>query len=166
VGARPARRSPLRHDVVKYESDVSAIPSLLLQRLRRDPEVALEFQDLTFDAWSGPLPDEHLDIDWDAIASVEYDTAHVRRLMELILGMEFPAVPESTYVMFSPGFSHPDRRLYDEFFERVSRKLGATVGQLPPAPMAPEETVAIRLHRALEPLERRLVRGLHAVGIY
>ena len=53
---------------------------------------------------------EHLDIDWDAIASVHYDLPHIRKLMETFLKRDFTPIPETTYVVYSRSTRIPTAR--------------------------------------------------------
>jgi len=149
---------------VKYESDLTALPHRLVHRLRGGADVPVAFEELTFERWDGPRAGEHLDIDWDGIASVDYDVAHIRRLMAAVLGREFAHPPATTYLVYSPGYSHPDRGLFDEFLVGLTRKLGAAVSTLPPPETGPAAKPAPR--RLAEAVERGAVLALRRVGIY
>jgi hypothetical protein len=159
------RRGGRRYDIgtVKYESDPTAWPHRLLHRLRPAPEATLAYREVTFEAWAGPAPGEHLDIDWDGLASVDYPPERIARLCRDLLELPFPAVPETTYLVYSPGYSHPDRTLYEGFAERLGEKIGARVVRLE-APPEPAGKPAPR--RWAEAAERALVLGLRRIGIY
>ena len=77
------RHGGRRYDVgtVKYESDLTALPHRILHRLRGGEEAAVELDETTLDAWKGLRPGEELDVDRDALTSVEYHEAKARRLV-------------------------------------------------------------------------------------
>jgi hypothetical protein len=118
--------------VVKYESDIPALPYKWAHRLSNRPERKLTIEELYFDQWDSLLkPGEILDIDWDAIASNEYTQAKIRDLTEGFLAREFAVVPETTFLVFSPDFSNPDRTLFEEFASRLADKFSAELVYLP-----------------------------------
>ncbi len=130
-----------RHDfgcTVKYESDTTASAHGLLHRLRGGHEVSIAFEELYFRDWDGVRPGEYLDIDWDAIASVEYQPSHIRKLMDDFLSREFPVIPETTFLVFSPGYSYHDRNMFEEFATRLEEKFSANIVRLPKPIKQPE----------------------------
>ena len=155
-----------RYDVgtVKYESDLTAFPHRILHRLRGSPGVPLEFEEVLFDDWDGVHPGEHLDVDWDAVASVRYDAAKVSRLAGALLERVRARPPESAVLAFSPGYSHPDRSAGEEFAEKLARAIGAEAKPLPPTSGTPARIAPWR--RAGEAIERTVVLGLRRIGIY
>jgi hypothetical protein len=116
---------------VRYEGDVTAIAHGLLHRLRGGHEVRIAFEELYFQDWDGVQPGEYLDIDWDAIASIEYQPSHIRKLMDDFLNREFSVIPETTFLVFSPGYSHHDRNMFEEFAKRLKEKFSARIVRLP-----------------------------------
>lgn len=154
-----------RYDIgtVKYGRDLTALPHRLLHRLRGESDVPLRYDELTFAGWDGPREGEQLDIDWDGLASVDYDLGRIRRLTGDLLARDFPALPEVTYLVYSPGYSHPDRGLFEEFLAALARKLEARVERLaPPPPVA----VKAAPRRLAEAVERSAVLALKRIGIY
>ena len=160
---------------VKYESDTAAFLHDFLHRLRRTREVAIAFDELSFQEWDGIHPGEVLDIDWDAIASVEYQPFHARKLMDAFLNREFPVIPETTFLAFSPEYSIPDRAMFEEFVSRLKEKFSAHVASLPkatPPPESPphdrassERTIGIihgHLPKTFEALAYRILARMHA----
>jgi hypothetical protein len=152
-----------RYDVgtVKFESDLSIIRQRVLHQRRGDKEVQIAFKELTFDTWDGNLAGHQLDIDWDAIASINYDLPYIRKLMKGFLIRDFPVIPETTFVVYSPGYSNPDRALYEEFIESLAEKFLAQVQRLPLPGSKPEID-----HRFIPRLKHKLVEGLHRLNIY
>ncbi len=152
-----------RYDVgtVKYESDLSIVPYRLLHRVRDAREVPVVFEELTFDEWDGVIDGHQLDIDWDALGSKEYDLSRVRTLMESFLKRTFSAIPETTFVVFSPGYSHSERGLYEEFIERLASRFSATISRVPLAVPLPVHDLTTPEH-----LKIKLVQSLHRLGIY
>lgn len=153
------------HDIgtVKYESDLTALPHRLLHKLRGEADFPLRFEELLFERWRGPEPGEHLDIDWDGLASVDYDPARIERLTRLVLELPFPAIPEVTNLVYSPGYSHPDRGLMEEFLAALAGKLQAKVVRLPPPPPLAEKAAP---RRFAEAAEKRVVLALKRIGIH
>jgi len=160
------RHGGRRYDVgtVKYESDLTALPHRLLHRLRGAPETAVEFEETALDAWTGLRPGEELDVDWDALASAEYDEAKARRLVAEFLDRDLGARPERSYLVYSPGYSHADRSRFERFAEALAKKLGAEILRLPPTATAEPARSAAR--RGAEAVERAVVLGLRRIGIY
>jgi hypothetical protein len=154
-----------RHDTgtVKYESDLTALPHRLLHRLRRGREVPLGFEELDFERFDGVRPGEHLDIDWDGIANIDYDPPRIEALMDRLLGGLEGEPPQTTYLAYSPGYSRPDRSLFDAFSEKLAHQLGARIKRLPPWQGPPCATEPTGLAASLE---RRLELALRRVGIF
>jgi len=125
-------------DTVKYESDTTASAHGLLHLLRGGNEVSIAFEELYFCDWEGVRPGEYLDIDWDAIASVEYQPSYIRKLMDDFLNREFPVIPETTFLVFSPDYSYPDRNMFAAFAGRLEKKFSAQIIRLPKPTKQPE----------------------------
>ncbi|MCR9138487.1 MAG: hypothetical protein NXI27_20970 [Alphaproteobacteria bacterium] len=124
--------------VVKYESDVLAQPRQWAHRLSRGDEATVELEELYFEHWDNQLePGEVLDIDWDAIASKEYDAAKIRHLIDSFLARQFSVIPDTTFLVFSPDYSIPDRQLFETFAQRLADKFSAEIVRLPRPTMAP-----------------------------
>jgi hypothetical protein len=106
---------------------------------------------------------EVLDIDWDGIASVEYDLAKIRRLMQRVLDESGRVQPREVYLVYSAGYSHPDRSLFDEFLTALTERVDGRVEPLPApgGPPCPETTGSV-----LAALEKRVVLGLRRLGVY
>ncbi len=154
-----------RYDVgaVKYESDLTSIPHLLLRRLKPRPEVPLKFTELTFHECHGIERGEHLDIDWDGLASINYAPSHTRRLLNEFLSWDFKDVPSSIYLAYSPGYSQPDRRLFEEFLQGLSLKFGADVQRLSASKIPKPDLRPPRLRMRIA---TKAVLRLHRLGIY
>jgi hypothetical protein len=119
-----------KHDslyCVKYETDFSALPYLLLNR--KSGWVPISFQEQMIINWDGPRRGEHLSIDWDGIAFADYDEDRIRRLMKEILNRNFE--PESIFLARSPEYSHPDGALFDEFIVALEEKFNTKAFILP-----------------------------------
>jgi len=111
---------------VKYESDPSALPYRLPGKRTW---ASLDYAEQTFEEWGGPRPGEFIDIDWDAIASAEYDEQKIRYLMAGILGRNFN--PETIFLARSPGYCHADRGLFEEFVAGLEAKFAVRAVRLP-----------------------------------
>jgi hypothetical protein len=116
---------------VKYETDLSALPTRLAHRFGRTAEVELDYKELTFDSWTGTKNGEHLDIDWDGIAFRAYDPERIQQLTARVLDQEY-LPPPCIYVFYSPGYSYPDRKLFEKFIVGLEEKFDTTAQELPP----------------------------------
>jgi hypothetical protein len=150
---------------VKYTTDLSIRAKKLLGRIPQGAEAPIDFDVLTFDQWDGDISGHQLDIDWDGLASIDYDRSYARRVTEEFLAREF-AVPETTFVAYSPGYSDPDRSLYEAFVERLADKFSADVKRLPPPNLRPGFPKPPQDLGLTERLKHRLAIALHGIGIY
>lgn len=101
-----------------------------------------------------------------AIASIDYELSHIRALMDRFLNLRLSKIPKTTYLAYSPGYSHPDRSLYEEFIERLASKFSAEVVRLPEPKLRPGYP---KPPQALTPtmrLKYQLVLKLHRFGIF
>lgn len=122
------------HDVgpvVHYESDPVAPLLKIKQRRSKQRCQSLTYSECLFSDWEGPSPGEQLDLDWDALASVEYDDALKTRLIEGFLNQDFKAIPQTTFLIYSPGYSDPDRTLFEDFATRLADTFSADIVRLP-----------------------------------
>ena len=142
---------------VKYESDFSALPYRLAGTKRCVP---LDYAEETYLQWGGPRPDEHLDIDWDGIAHVDYDLGLVRRLMAEFLDREYAS--KSIFVARSPQYSNPDPALFEEFIQGLEAKFAVQAVRLPPGPAPePEGTCWNTIRR----LDHGMYKLMHKLGL-
>jgi len=144
---------------VKYETDFTALPFLLGSNQGWMP---LTFKEQTFTEWEGPNKGEHLSLDWDGIAYVDYDENLIRRLMAEILEREYK--PESVFVCSSQEYSHPDRELFAEFIAGLEEKFNIQAEYLPlkqHPPLTPSMSWKI-YHQ----IEYHMLRLMRRVGIY
>jgi hypothetical protein len=162
------RHGGRRYDAgtVKYESDLTAITHRVRHRRRDGQRRPVSFEEVGLDRWGGPRPGEQLDIDWDGLASIDYETEYARRLVEEFLACEWASVPETTFLVYSPGYSNPDRGFFEEFIERLSERLSATVRRLPPPRLAPGLPKPPKALDRRERLKHDLVLRLHRIGVY
>lgn len=143
---------------VKYETDLSALPYRLLPKQRCVP---LTFAEQTYADWGGPQQGEHLDIDWDGIAFVDYNENQIRRLMAEILERDFD--PESIFVARSPDYCHPDRNLFEEFIVGLENKFNVQAVRLPACePTPPRSSKFWNIYRKLD---QRIWKILHKLGV-
>ena len=113
----------------------------MLHRWRGDTEVKIAFEELYFEDWDGVRSGECLDIDWDALASRDYQPSHIRKLISDFLSRKFPVIPEVTFLVFSPAYSLSDRNLFEEFAARLSEKFSAQIVRLQNPTQQPETEV-------------------------
>lgn len=124
--------------VVGYETDFMT-PWHRFKHNRSDSkEVSLNYLECLLSDWEGLRPGEQLDLDWDALASVEFDQAHKEALILQFLDRDLGAIPEIAFLTYSPGYSDPDRLLFEEFAQRLAHKFNATIARLPHAELNTE----------------------------
>jgi len=146
---------------VKYETDFTALPFLFTGSRNWMP---LIFTEQTFADWNGPQIGEYLSLDWDGIAYADYDENHIRRLMTHIL--EFTFQPENIFVCSSPGYSHPDRTLFDAFITGLESKYNTRAIFLPSTPFSAIYPSASWAWRVYHLLEYHILRLMRKGGIY
>ncbi|MEM9279914.1 MAG: hypothetical protein AAGA76_15210 [Pseudomonadota bacterium] len=117
--------------VVNYETDLLADWYRLKHRLSKQPEVEFDYTEQRLEQWSGPLPGDQLDLDWDALASVEHPKEKREKLVSDFLSRDFQTIPELTFLIYSPGYSDPDRTLYNDFAKELASKFKAEINELP-----------------------------------
>lgn len=121
--------------VVSYETDLFApLHRFNFKRSSRE-EVKFTFEQGLLSQWQGPREHEVLDVDWDTFASVEYDKNHREELVDQFFKRDFSHIPDLTTLIYSPGYSDPDRSLYLAFAERLADQFGAQIVELPKAPL-------------------------------
>jgi hypothetical protein len=148
--------------VVGYETDFLAFWHAWQHQRRGDREVPIAFEELSFANWDGPRLGEQLDIDWDALASVEYSPDHTKRLIDAFLAWDFPVIPETTFLVFSPDYSQPDRDLFEAFGEQLATKFDADIVRLgvPSSGIQANSVDPGVLVRAMTAVRQRLRRHL------
>lgn len=117
--------------VVNYESDFMAPLYQLRHKLSGREAVKFEYQQCLLSNWKGMEKDQQLDLDWDALASVEFDDAYQNNLIEGFLSKDLKNTPPVTFLIYSPGYSNPDRTLFDDFAKELSKKFKAKITTLP-----------------------------------
>jgi hypothetical protein len=144
---------------VKYETDFTALPFRLLGR---HGWVPLAFAEQTFADWGGPQEGEHLSIDWDGLAFVDYDEPRIRRLLAEILEREFN--PESIFVARSPEYCHPDKALFEEFIAELEKKFKTRAVRVPFTGHPPARlTLPWKIYHQIE---HGILRQMRRLGIY
>ncbi len=144
---------------VKYETDFTSLPFRLANGKQW---VQISYEELTFADWDGPEQAEHLSIDWDAIAHVDYDENRTRRLMAGLLERQYQ--PQSIFVCRSPQYSHPDTSKFAEFIAELERKFQTEAQYLPLKQQPPLQPAL--LWRLYHRMEYRALRLMRKRGIY
>jgi hypothetical protein len=138
------------HGTVRYESDLR----VRLSR-RRDEWRPVHFEEQDLADWRGPLPGEHLDLDWDAFANTLYTPEHSARLQERFLQQPIDHKPDVVYFIYSYCSSVLDDDAFESFLERLRLKLDADVVRLSPLP--PEHSTVSREKSRYQRLRARLI---------
>jgi hypothetical protein len=117
--------------VVSYESD--ALAPLLHRKHQQigGRKVPLTYRQCLDADWGGMEPGQQLDLDWDALASVTYDEETQKRYIDAFLAKDFQHIPDITFLVYSPGYSNPERSLFHAFGEALAEKFGAQIETLP-----------------------------------
>ena len=101
--------------VVSYENDKLA-PLYRFRHGRSDrQDVPLAYRECLFEDWQGLGKEEQLDLDWDALASVEFSDALQNDMIGGFLERDLKQTPDVTFLIYSPGYSNPDRSIYCDF---------------------------------------------------
>jgi hypothetical protein len=144
---------------VKYETDLSALPFRLAGRGKWVP---LTFKEQTFAEWDGPHPGEHLCIDWDAIANIEYGETKIRRLMSEFLNRELKV--GCVFVARSPDYCCPDRSLFEDFVSVLEKKLNVQAQRITYEQHSPAQpSMAWNIYHQIE---YRILRQMRKWGVY
>jgi len=116
---------------VGYETDFLARWHDWQHRRRDGDDVPIAYKEIPLTDWKGPRSGEHLDIDWDALACTDYSLDYTKQLIDMFLDRDFSFIPETTFLVFSPDYSHPDRDLFEAFAEQLAAKFNADIKRLP-----------------------------------
>ena len=135
--------------VVSYESDLLAPLHRRYHKQSNHSARPLKFQESLLSNWTGPKENELLDVDWDTFASVEYDATHREALIDQFFNRDFAHIPELTTLVYSPGYSDPDRSLFKNFTNRLAQRFEATVVHLPEQPLNEEGVSSSMLRRLI-----------------
>lgn len=146
--------------VVSYETDFLARFHAFNHKRSGRTEVEFEFDECLLSDWSGMRDGEILDLDWDTFASVEYDAKHREELVEQFFERDFSHIPELTTLIYSPGYSDPDRSLFENFAERLADNLKAEIIRLPQAPLNIEGESKSKLRKLVKQLAPPQVRAV------
>lgn len=117
--------------VVSYETDFLAPWYRHQHRRSGRNDMPIRFLECLFADWEGVRPGEQLDIDWDALASIEFTHTHREALVSQFLDRNFSVIPEVTFLVYSPGYSDPDRTLFESFAKQLASKFQANIVRLP-----------------------------------
>lgn len=117
--------------VVSYETDLLS-PLHRFKHQRAGRKVApVTYSECLLSDWPGLRPGEQLDLDWDGLASIDYEPAYRDTLIKQFLAKDFGPGPELAFLIYSPGYSDPDRSLYERFAEELADKFGAQIVRVP-----------------------------------
>lgn len=145
--------------VVSYETDTLAWLHRYNHKRSDREAVLLKFQQCLLKDWDGLHKKELLDLDWDAFASVEYDTAHREELIEAFFAKDFKYIPEITTLVYSPGYSDPDRSLFETFTKQLADKFNAEIIQIEKVPLNTEGESKSRLRKYVKSIAPPQVRA-------
>ena len=118
--------------IVRYETDLLALPDRLRHRWRGDGELPFAFEEIAMEDWNGPAPDELLSVDWDCFASVLQDRDGIADRVEAFFERLGPHVPPAAWAAYSPEYSHDTLDLFVSFVERLADRCGQPVHWLSP----------------------------------
>ncbi|MEL6961274.1 MAG: hypothetical protein AAFO01_00875 [Pseudomonadota bacterium] len=124
--------------VVSYETDLLAPYYRHVHRRSGRKDVPLTFRESLLDDWEGLRPGEQLDLDWDALASIEYEPSLRKSLAAHFLERDFEVTPDVTFLVYSPGYSDPDRSFFEGFAQQLAGKFNADITRLPKAELNTE----------------------------
>lgn len=146
--------------VVSYETDYLAKLHAYNHKRSGRSEVGFKFDECLLSDWQGMRNGEILDVDWDTFASVEYDAKHREELIEQFFERDFSHVPELTTLIYSPGYSDPDRSLFHKFAERLAVSFKADIINLPDVALNVEGESKSKLRKLVKQLAPPQVRTI------
>jgi hypothetical protein len=146
--------------IVRYGADWFAWPHRLRHAWSGGPEVALGFEEILLEDWTGLEPGERLSVDWDCFASILQGRGGIGRRVATFLRRLGAAAPPETYLAYSPEYCHPSlngfRALVGTLAQRFEQGVewlspGLERGELHPTGVAPlpPRSLAMRLALAL-----------------
>lgn len=144
--------------VVSYETDTMAKLHRYNHKRSGRESVSLKFKQCLLKNWGGLQKNELLDLDWDAFASVEYDTMHREELIEAFFAKDFSHIPELTTLIYSPGYSDPDRSLFEAFTQQLADKFSADIIHIEKAPLNTEGESKSKLRKIIKQIAPPQVR--------
>jgi len=152
--------------IVRYESDLFALPQRLRQALTGTTCIPLEFEESLLDDWGGPTDTELLSIDWDCFASILLDAGGIEQRASGFLDRLGTQVPQDSYVCYSPEYSHPSLDAFRGFVKELSSRFDQPVDWVEPG-LAQGRTrpAAVETELPSGPLGR-LILALRRRGIY
>lgn len=124
--------------VVAYESDRKAEAHRAFHAQSSHQDVPLDYAELSFEHWEGLREGEQLDLDWDALAPFQFSPEKQEKMISSFLSKNHKHTPELTFLVYSPGYSNPDRTLYEDFAKELAKKFSATITRLPESPLVTE----------------------------
>ena len=154
---------------VKYKTDLSALPYRLMHFLKREPEIPICFDVIKYENWDNLTEGEHLDIDWDFFASNERLKGDIDKQSQEFLDRRFNYIPASTYICYSPQYSYPSRREFENFVTALAEKFKAKIIAIEPLQnrnLKKRNIVILNLRRILRKTLLPIVRLLKKIGVY
>lgn len=157
---------------VKYETDLTSLPYRLLNAVKGDKGIPIDYRELSYCEWTGLEADEILDIDWDFFACKAYPEDTIQDRVDSFLDMDFHNIPQQIYLSYSPGFCHSSRAQFKRFACDLANIFEAEVVAVQPVPDA---VVSMAFYKKYMPSPfLRLIRylyhsassGLRKRGIY
>lgn len=124
--------------VLAYESDRKAEAYRAFHANSDHDAVALDYAELSFDNWDGFREGEQLDLDWDALVPFQFCLDKQEQMVSNFLSKNHDYTPELSFLVYSPGYSNPDRTLYEDFAKELAKKFGATITRLPESELVTE----------------------------
>ncbi|HEX9637963.1 MAG TPA: hypothetical protein VGB99_10540 [Acidobacteriota bacterium] len=119
--------------IVRYQSDLFALPHRLRQALRRAPEAPLVFEERQLESWGGLETGERLSIDWDCFASILQDPSGIETRVAAFLDRLGSQLPPDTYLAYSPEYSRPSIEPFKQLANTLAARFRQPVEWLSPA---------------------------------
>ncbi|MCZ7566017.1 MAG: UPF0489 family protein [Burkholderiales bacterium] len=119
--------------IVRYESDIRAVPDRLWRAIRRSAEVPFSFEESLLSDWRGVPHGDRLSVCWDCFASILQDPSGTRGRVEVFLERLGSAIPPDTYLAYSPDYCVAEHLpLFLDLVETLSQRFGQPVTWLSP----------------------------------
>jgi hypothetical protein len=152
--------------IVRYESDLLAIPARLRQFFLPGKEYPLQFEEVVMENWQGLAPGDALSIDWDCFASINLDHGGIDNRLQEFLDRMGSQIPPDTYVAYSPDYSHPSLESFNGMLDTLSSRFKQQVEWLKPNLKRGELNLTGQDASLPHEGVRKIILALRRLGIY
>jgi len=92
----------------------------------------LDYEETRYGKWDGLKPGWQLSLDWDFFASTHLPKDGIDRRTQEFMESKLTAIPDVTYLCYSPNYSHSSREQFRRFAQKLAEKFDARIIPGPP----------------------------------